>query len=177
VSPLRALAAASWCAALAWAVGWGSQAPFRVEPRADAAIRLSWRAPSRPVEACRTSTPEELAKLPVHMRRPEICERRLSAFHLMVTLDARAVIDERVEPKGAQRDRPAHVLHELRVPPGPHRLAVRFAPEAEAAGPPLTLDAELALAPRAVALVTEAAEGSRLELRFSSPAAGTGDLP
>lgn len=163
--PLRALAATAACAALAAALAWGSRLPFRAEPRDDAVIRLSWRAVSRPVEECRTPTPEELARLPVHMRQTRICERRLAAFRLALELDGRTSIDERVEPQGAQHDRPAYVLRELRVAPGSHRLAVRFTPEAEAVGPPLELEAQIALAAREVALVTESPEGGALVLR------------
>jgi hypothetical protein len=165
VSPLRALALAALCAAGALALGLGTRAPFRIEPRDDAAIRLSWRAVGRPVEQCRTPSAEELARLPVHMRRSEICERRLSAFRLEVDLDGERALDLRVEPEGAQRDRPAYVLHELRVAPGAHRLAVRFTPEDAAGAAPLALDAELSLAPHEVALVTEDAARTGLEIR------------
>ena len=164
MNPVRVLAAAACCAALAGAIAYGSQVPVRIEPTDSAAIRLSWRAVSRPVEACRTPTPEEQATLPVHMRRSQICERRLSSFQLTVALDGRPVIDETIAPEGAQHDRPAYVLRELRVAPGSHLLAVRFAPESEAAGRPLALDARLELAPRQVALVTEDAQGA-LEVR------------
>ena len=166
MTPGRTLLAAACCAALAGAIAWGSQVPFRVESTDDAAIRLSWRAVSQPVEACRTPTPEEQARLPVHMRQSRICERRLAAFRLTVALDGRPAIDEAIAPEGAQRDRPAYVLRELRVAPGSHRLAVRFAPESEAVGPPLVLEAELELAPRQVALVTENAQGG-LEVRHN----------
>lgn len=80
VTRLRALGATALCAASAFAIGAGSRARFELEASGDAAIRLSWRAVGRPVEQCRTPSAEELAQLPVHMRRSEICERRLSAF-------------------------------------------------------------------------------------------------
>jgi hypothetical protein len=98
------------------------------------------------------------------MRRTRICERRLAAFRLRVELDGAPAIDELVAPEGAQRDRPAYVLRELRVRPGPHRLAVRFSPESGDAAP-LALDAELELAAREVALVTENPDSGQLEVR------------
>jgi hypothetical protein len=102
------------------------------------------------------------------MRRAEICERRLAAFHLRVELDGVPTLDERIAPEGAQGDRPSYVLYELRVPPGSHRLAVRFAPEAGHAEP-LSLDAQLDLATREVALVTQSPESGALELRRHAP--------
>jgi hypothetical protein len=165
VTPARAVAAAVLCAALASAIAFGSQAPVRIDPSDDAAIRFSWRARSAPVEECRTPSAEEQAKLPIHMRQSRVCERRLAAFRLEVALDGAPVIDARVAPEGAQHDRPAYVLRELLVAPGTHRLGVRFAPEVEAAGPPQSLDLPLELSAREVALVTEDPETGRLELR------------
>jgi hypothetical protein len=164
VTPARTLFATLCCAAAAVGIAWASGAPLALEPADAAAIRLSWRAVGEPVEACRTPSAEEQAGLPQHMRRGEICERRLAPFRLEVRLDGAAQIDERIAPEGAQADRPAYVLRELRVAPGTHRLAVRFAPESGGA-PALELDAEFALAPREVALVTTAPEGDRLEIR------------
>jgi hypothetical protein len=176
VTRLRALGATALCAAGALAIGAGSRARFEIEPRGDAAIRLSWRAVSRPVEQCRVASAEELAQLPVHMRRSEICERRLPAFHLAVTLDGALVIDERIAPEGAQHDRPAYVLRELRVVPGTHRLSVRFRSEDAVAAPPLALEAELDLTAREVALVTEDPQRAGLEIRRgSAPGAPTSE--
>ncbi|HVN40125.1 MAG TPA: hypothetical protein VMW19_18335 [Myxococcota bacterium] len=161
----RAAAAVALCAALASALAFASQAPVRIEPSAEAAIRLSWRARGQPVEECRTPSPEEQAKLPVHMRQSRICERQLAPFHLEVALDGAPVIDSQVAPEGARHDRPAYVLRELRVAPGTHRLSVRFAPEVEGTASLQTLDAPLELADREVALVTEDPETGRLVLR------------
>jgi hypothetical protein len=161
----RAAAAVVVCAALASALAFASQAPVRIEASDEAAIRLSWRARGHPVEECRTPSAEEQAKLPVHMRQSRICERRLAPFHLEVVLDGAPVIDARVDAEGARHDRPAYVLRELRVAPGTHRLAVRFAPEDGNAAPPQTLDLSVELAAREVGLVTEDPETGRLELR------------
>jgi len=163
--PARAVAAVALCAALASALAFASQAPVEIEPSPDAAIRLSWRARGHPLEECRTPSPEEQAKLPVHMRQSRICERRLAPFHLEAALDGAPVIDARVTPEGARHDRPAYVLRELRVAPGTYRLSVRFASEVEDAAPPQALDLPLELAAREVALVTEDPETGRLVLR------------
>ena len=152
---LGALAALALCAGLV--IGTG--APYQVEADDDGLIRLSWRAVGQRVEQCRTPTEEELAALPAHMRRQEICEGRMTPFRLSVRIDGVDVLDERILPSGTRQDRPVYVFREFPVPPGSHRLELRFAEEVpEGAGreprPPLGLDETLELAPRAIALVT-----------------------
>lgn len=91
-----------------------------------AVLRLSWRARSARIEVCRHRTPEEIAKLPVHMREDEVCERRLLPYRLRVTVDSALVVDQVVRAAGAREDRPLYVFGEHPLAPGPHRVAVRF---------------------------------------------------
>jgi hypothetical protein len=144
-----------------------SRVPYEPTHPDEALIRLSWRTPGAFVEECRTPSPEELERLPVHMRRERICEGRLVPYRLHVALDGRVVIDEVVRAAGAREDRPLYVFRELPVPAGEHRLEVVWE-EAEAgaaalrglagrpgeAPPRLTLDARVRLAPRDISLVT-----------------------
>jgi hypothetical protein len=152
--------------ACAVALGAASRLPFPVERGDAAALRISGRVAGRPIEDCRTPSPEELARLPVHMRRSQICERRLSAFRLVVSIDGVRALEERIEPEGFQRDRPGYVLRELPLEPGRHQLAARLDSELphEAAG---TLEAELRLAPREVAVLR--LDGAQLSLRRAGP--------
>jgi hypothetical protein len=154
--------------ALTAALVAGSQAPWRAHGSEEARIRLSWRTVSEPVSACRAPSAEELEGLPPHMRMKEICERRHAPFRLRVAIDGEAVRDVLLRPPGARADRPLHVFEELRVAPGRHRLAVEFAEQREEPADParapleLTLETELELAPRDVALVTTDASSERL---------------
>ena len=111
-------------------------------------------------------TPEELAALPPHMRMKEICERRHAPFRLVVRLDGETVRDELRKPSGAAGDRPLYVFEDIPVPPGPHRIEVEFREESEGGPrrPPLLLDEETRLDPRAVVLVTLDDSGERLVL-------------
>jgi hypothetical protein len=107
--------------------------PYGSEPE-DGLLRLSWRARGERVEECRKLTPEELAALPGHMRREEICEGRLAPYRLSIRIDDRQVYDNTVRPAGARADRPIYVHREYRLSPGEHRLEVEFRLEDEGVG-------------------------------------------
>ncbi len=124
----KAFAAALALAALA-AVGALSQLPYTAERATHAVIRLAWRARGERVEECRRLTPEELARIPAHMRREEECVGRLLPYRLQVTLDGSRAVDQLVQAAGARHDRPLFVFRELPVSPGQHALAVTFTHE------------------------------------------------
>ena len=142
---LGALLVAFLCAGLVAGTGL----PYQAEVGDHALVRLSWRAVGERVEACRRPSEEELAALPPHMRRAEICEGRMTPFRLAVAIDGEELLDERILPSGTRQDRPVYVLREFPVAQGPHRLRVAFAEELpEGAGraprPPLVLDEAVA---------------------------------
>lgn len=142
----------------------GTRAPYAVHAPDSAAIRLAWRALGEAALHCRTPSAEEQAGLPAHMRRKQICERRLPTFALRVAIDGARVLDERVAPAGAAGDRAAVVLRELAVTPGAHRLQIEFAAE-QAGARAKRLDQVITLAPRQVALVMEDPATRELVLR------------
>jgi hypothetical protein len=142
-----------------------SRVPFEALPGDHALIRLSWRTVGSYVEECRRLTPEELERLPVHMRREEICEGRMLSFRLRVTLDERVVLEEVILPAGARGDRPLFVLREIAVPPGEHRLRVEWSAEGGGDDGHLDLEAILRLASREISLVTYDVDRRSLVLR------------
>jgi hypothetical protein len=153
---LRGVVALLVTALVLAAIGWASRAPWA--PPADGAVlRLAWRFPGVRVEECRTPTAEELERLPIHMRRTEVCEGRMLSYRLRVRLDGREVLHQVVESPGARGDRPLSVLREIAVPPGEHTLEVMWEP-ADASAPAgarrLRASARLRLVERDVALVT-----------------------
>ena len=160
------------------ALGWLSQVPYAAEAANDALVRLAWRARGERVQECRRLTPEELARLPVHMRREEECEGRILPYRLLVTLDGIPVITDTVRGAGARQDRPLYVFRELPLGSGRHRLSVTFTREgaergeAAAAATParLVLDTMLVASPRQIILVTYDEENRRLEITGGSPA-------
>jgi hypothetical protein len=166
---VAALGGALGAALLTAGLVLGSRVPWRVEGGGDASIRLSWRVVGERIEQCREPTAAEQANLPPHMRQTRLCERRLAPFRLAVRVDGAELLDASVRPSGAREDRPTYVFHELRVPPGEHRLELRFEVErppgsGPPAQPPLLLDERVRLAPRRVLLVTRAAETGALAI-------------
>ncbi len=145
---------------------------YHAEASEDAIIRLSWRAVSERIEECRIPSEEELAALPPHMRRTEICEGRLAPFQLDVSIDGRSVHSGQIRASGARQDRPTYVFQEFRVSPGRHELKVRFAIDAKSAEDtliraPLLLETAIDSAPRSIILVTHEEKNDRLVIRRS----------
>ena len=169
MTSLRRSAATALAALLTAGLVAGSRWTWRANDESAAAIRLSWRSVSAPIEECRRVTPEELAQLPPHMRREEICERRHAPFRLTVEIDGDVVRSTRLEPAGASGDRPLYVFEELRVAPGEHRLAIRFEEVRSGDAVPAslrTLDTSLALGPREIAIVSLGPDG---QLALATP--------
>lgn len=156
MSGARAVLAAALAAAFTATLVVCSRLPYVADERSDALIRLSWRAVGERVEECRQASAEELAALPRHMRRQEICEGRLAPFDLSVALDGEPLYTGLVRASGAREDRPTYVFREFAVAPGTHQLVVHFGPHRDdMAGAPLALDETLALAPRQILLITQ----------------------
>ena len=115
-------------------VGALARLPY-ASPDADTALlRLSWRVRATGEEVCRKLSDEELEALPVHMRRPEVCERDNREYELLVSVDERVVADTTVTGAGVHADRPLFVFREVRLAPGRHIVEVTFRPsDADAA--------------------------------------------
>ena len=154
-----------------------SFAPQTTEREAGAIVRLAWRARGERVRDCRRLTPEELAKLPAHMRQAEVCEGRVLPYRLAVEVDDQPVANQVIRGAGAREDRPLYVYQDIPVQPGLHRIAIQFTlegrPEAHeesrlATPPRLALDTTLSLAPRQVLLVTYDEEREQLVVRDGS---------
>jgi hypothetical protein len=157
-----------------------SFAPYTAERDVGAIVRLAWRARGERVRDCRRRTPEELAKLPAHMRQEEVCEGRILPYRLVVDMDGAVAVNQLIRGAGAREDRPLYVFQDLVVSPGTHRVAVTFtregAPPADtstAAGAlttpaRLTLDTVVTLGSRRVVLVTYDEEREQLVVRDGS---------
>lgn len=161
------------------AIGALSRAPYTADRAAHGVVRLAWRARGERVEECRRLTPEELERLPAHMRQEESCEGRVLPYRLQLSIDGARVVDELVQAAGARHDRPLYVYRELPLQPGAHAIAVVFAREGaippgereagEGTPPRLALDTTVALLSRRVLLVTYDDDARRLVLLDGSP--------
>jgi hypothetical protein len=143
-----------------------SRVPLGSDVTDEAALRFSWRLRGEEAATCRLPTEEELADLPVHMRNPEACVGVLPPFELRVDLDDVTWVSRQVLPSGARGDRPLFVYEELRVPPGQHRLSVRFGAQGDGsqATRSLSLDTTVVLEVGRVLLVSRTIDGD-LEVR------------
>jgi len=161
-----------------------SRLPVTLTRSDEARLRLSWRLQGRAGEDCRRPSPEELERLPVHMRNPAACIGRITPYRLEVGVDGRTVVVDTLHAAGARADRPIYVFREIRLPPGDHRVAVRFRaltgalPGAEAGGDPpaaedpptgdssaWAIDEVVRLREREIALVTYDRERRALTVR------------
>lgn len=158
---------AAWAVAAAVSIGVLTRAPYAAEPPDVALLRLSWRLRGELVEECRRRTPEELERLPAHMRRVEVCDRRVAPYRLRFSVDGERLADQVVRAAGAREDRPLYVFRERPLAPGPRRLRVSFVREGATAPAPsaLVLDTLLALKAGQVALVTFDADVGELVVR------------
>jgi len=157
-------AAAGVTALLALALAVLSRVPWAAVPGEDGELRLAWQYKSQPVEQCRRLSAEELAKLPAHMRRETVCERRLRAYLLEVTVDDTARIADTVRARGASSDRPLGVFAHVALAPGRHAARVMFSPIG-GGHEPLAVETTVTVAPRQVWLVTLDEERGRLAVR------------
>lgn len=107
-------------------VGALSQVPFTPEKPDNALLRLSWRVRGEAVEQCRDRTPEELEKLPIHMRTPQVCTGRVSAYRLEIELDEKEYPVTELRAAGARADRPIYVFREFPIVAGEHEIEVEF---------------------------------------------------
>lgn len=160
------------------ALGWLSRAPYDPPGGATGVLRLSWRLRGEKEEHCRKRTPAELEALPIHMRTPEVCEGRLVAYRLAVRIDDEPAAETLVAPAGARGDRPIYVLREVPLPPGPHRVRVRFARATSAHADrhtALELDTRIEAEPGAIELITIDPETGRLVRRAEAHAPASPD--
>lgn len=143
-----------------------SHAPITDSGADSALLRMSWRLRGEVIESCRPSTPEELARLPQHMRAPEICEGRPSPYRLTATVDREVIIDQLVATSGRRGDLPIMVFLEDPIEPGGHDLRVVFQPTDPASeSEPFVLDLRIDPRPGDVVLVTYDADLGRLVAR------------
>jgi hypothetical protein len=151
------------------ALGTGTRVPYTLPEAEAATLRLSWRLRGERVQECRRPGPEELARVPVHMRREEVCEGRIAPYRLRLALDGVLLEDALVTAGGARADRPLYVHRELRLAPGDYAIAVTFELESAAApqaGPmSLQWSGMAGMLPGDVLLITHDAETGTLVAR------------
>lgn len=153
-SPLRYGAQALAYGAFAAFVGYFSTHPtFTLLAPGEGLLRLSFMAPGKPRFECRSRTPEELARLPPHLRTPTECPRERSPVRVRVELDGVAVIDSAFPPAGLAGDGAAAGYRRLPVPAGTHELKVQVNDDVRARGYTHEKTERIAIAPGQIVLI------------------------
>jgi hypothetical protein len=117
--------------AFAATLGFFSTSPaFEPLPPGHALIRLSLNHAGQRKVACRTRTPEELAKLAPNMRAAEDCSRERAPVRVKVDLDGVAMAEIVAQPAGLSRDGASVAYRRIPVSAGTHRLRVSLADDA-----------------------------------------------
>jgi ferredoxin len=151
---LRAAMATGFSALLLVGLALGSGWPQGAD--ADhALLRLGWRLAGQVKERCRDLTPEELARRPVHMRKPRECASEVLSYDLRAVVDGRVVAQKTVRSPGLRADRPLSVEEDLRIAPGEHEVSVTFTPhDAGTTGKVLSLERRIPFERGRVVLIT-----------------------
>ena len=95
-------------------------------PEGTGVLTLSFSHGADRKAACRKATPEELAKLPPNMRRPEICPRERPPIRVEFDVDGKRVFEADVPPSGIAGDGPSRVHQRFELPVGSYAVAVRM---------------------------------------------------
>lgn len=103
------------------------------DPAVGAILGVAVRTMAGTVQECRALSEEELAALPQHMRRKEVCETHAVPYRLEVRVDGEVRLDHVYRAAGFHGDRPITVDERIGVAAGAHDVAIRFAP-ADGAG-------------------------------------------
>jgi len=103
------------------------------DPAVGAILGVAVRTMAGTVQECRALSEEELAALPQHMRRKEVCETHAVPYRLEVRVNGEVRLDRVYRAAGFHGDRPITVDERIGVAAGAHDVAIRFAP-ADGAG-------------------------------------------
>ena len=85
---------------------------------------VSFKHPGAVSEHCRTLSPEELEALPVHRRRPQVCDRRRAEVRLRIAIDGKPVLESAYPPSGIWGDGNSVAVERLAVAPGERHVTV-----------------------------------------------------
>ena len=108
---------------LIFGVGYFSQAPLGKDPEFGR-LRVFSRLPSQVKLDCRVPTKEELANLPIHMRKKEICVNENINYKLQVKINNKLVVEENISPRSVRGDAPTLINKDIDILPGSHLVEV-----------------------------------------------------
>jgi len=92
---------------------------------------VSFSHPGVSGENCRTLSEAELAKIPVHMRKPLQCDRTRSPVRLAVQIDDVEILYKSIPPAGIWGDGSSVALERIAVEPGNHLVQIAIGDTAD----------------------------------------------
>lgn len=125
MNSLRWLGAALAFAAFAGLVGYFSEYPaLALRGPRQALVKLSISHQGQLRYECRQRSAEEMADMPANMRRVRDCPRERWPVAVTLDMDGKPLFEAVVEPAGLANDGTSYVYRRLKVPSGPHTLAL-----------------------------------------------------
>lgn len=126
------IAAGLGFAAVATLATWrASSLPYALPGGEASDLVVTFKHPGVVAEHCRKATEAELAKQPIHMRRPEICERRRLPVRLRIDVDGQVALSKEYAPSGLWGDGSSLAMERVHASPGVHRVRVRVGDDAD----------------------------------------------
>lgn len=110
-----------------------SDAPYRLPARSGSELVVSFSHPGQSTEHCRKLSDAEKAKMPVHMRRDEICDRSRADVRLRVTVDGKVSYQRAHPASGLYGDMNAIGAVHVSIAAGAHRIEVALGDTHDAA--------------------------------------------
>jgi ferredoxin len=109
---------------LAAGLGAANQLPYHTTPPRSSELVVTFTHPGAVGEHCHVLSEEEKAKLPPHMRRDQICERRRAPVRLRVRVDGQLRVQRAYPPSGLWGDGNSVAIERIPVSPGEHDVEV-----------------------------------------------------
>ncbi len=105
-------------------------------------LRVAARLPAQAKENCRAPTADEIARTPIHMRTPQICENVLLSYQLQVSVDGQFSEENRAVSLRGGKDLPIHLDRDTVVAAGYHTIKIRLSVFEQTAEEPAVLKHE-----------------------------------
>ncbi len=118
-------------AIVAAGVGLASDVPYRSPAPLASELVVTFKHPGTMSENCHELTPEELAKIPIHMRKEKVCDRERSSVRLKILVDGQLVREATYLPKGIWHDGSSVAVERIAIEPGTHSVVVSIGDTAD----------------------------------------------
>lgn len=94
--------------------------PFDGKP----SLVVSFKHPGQISENCRELTQEELNKLPLHMRKKQVCERKRSPVRMAIIINNNKILEKSYKAGGIWEDLNSIAIEEIPIEKGEHKVKV-----------------------------------------------------